>query len=63
MHGITWTYEEHAKKIYANSSDKVKKKALDAGIAMDNALKKEKSHFMIGNYLKYFDYEKIKHLI
>lgn len=55
------TYEEQARKYYANSPKL--KKVIDAGIAMDNALKKDKPHFMMGNFLKYFDYEVIKNLI
>jgi len=53
-----------AKKYYYNHEDF--NKALAAGIAMDNALKKEysisgvtKSHFMMSNYLKYFSYERL----
>ncbi len=60
-------YEQKAKLLYA-SSDKLNK-AIAAGKAMDNAMKLEytpggatKCHFMIDNYLKYFDYDKIKNL-
>ena len=55
-------YESQAKDYYAN--DYRLPKAVAAGIAIDNALKLDytkgghtKTHFMIGNYLKYFSYE------
>lgn len=61
-------YQELAEKYYKNSPKL--KKALAAGIAMDNSLKLERTkggttncHFMMDNYLKYFDYEKIKQLL
>jgi hypothetical protein len=57
------TWEEKANDL-SLPTDK-KKKATAAGKAMDNALKVSyskggttKCHFMITNYLKYFDYEK-----
>jgi hypothetical protein len=57
-------YKEMAEFYYKNHKDF--KKALAAGIAMDNALKLKRSpggvtkcHFMIENYLKYFSYEKL----
>jgi len=55
-------YEEMARIAYAN--DPKLKKALAAGIAMDNAMKLDRSkggatncHFMMDNFLKYFSYE------
>ncbi len=58
-------YKKLAEKYYQNH--KHFKKAIAAGVAMDNALKKEYSisgatntHFMMGNYLKYFTYEKLE---
>jgi len=63
------SYKEKAETLYQNSLDKLRNKAIAAGKAMDNAMKLEYSvggttncHFMIDNYLKYFDYEKIKNL-
>lgn len=60
-------YKEMALKYYANSPKL--DKALAAGTAMDNALIKEygvgggtKTHFMMDNFLKYFDYEKLASL-
>ncbi len=57
-------YREQAEKHY--KGHKNYKKALAAGIAMDNALKLEytkgghtNTHFMLNNYLKYFSYEKL----
>lgn len=57
-------YREMALKYYHNHPKL--SKALSAGIAMDNALLKEygvgggtKTHFMMDNFLKYFDYEKL----
>lgn len=53
-------YESLANKYYAN--DPRLRKAIAAGRAMDNALKKEygpegatRCHFMMDNYLAYFD--------
>ena len=44
-------------------------KAFAAGTAMDNALKKEygpegttKTHFMMDNFLKYFEYSKLPNI-
>lgn len=58
-------YENLAKKYYKNHSKY--KKALSAGIAMDNALKlhytkggHSNCFFMMSNYLKYFDYQALK---
>lgn len=57
-------YKEMAVKYYSGHPDF--KKALAAGTALDNALKKEygaggttNTHFMIDNYLKYFAYERL----
>lgn len=57
-------YKELAEKHYCNHKNY--KKALAAGIAMDNALKLNytkgghtNTHFMIENYLKYFTYDKL----
>ncbi len=57
-------YKEMAYKYYQNHKDF--NKALAAGTAMDNALKKEysiggttKTHFMMDNFLKYFSYERL----
>lgn len=57
-------YKEMADKYYKDHKEH--KKALDAGIAMDNALKLERSkgghtncHFMMNNFLKYFCYERL----
>lgn len=57
-------YKEMAVKYYTGHKDF--KKALAAGIAMDNALRKEygvggttRTHFMMSNFLKYFSYEKL----
>lgn len=57
-------YEQLAIKYY--SGDGRLNKALAAGRAMDNALKLDyseggttKCHFMLDNFLKYFDYEKL----
>lgn len=57
-------YKELAETHYVNHKDY--KKALAAGIAMDNALKKDyttggstNTHFMMSNFLKYFSYEKL----
>jgi hypothetical protein len=57
-------YKEMAEKHYKDHKDLPK--ALAAGIAMDNALKKEygggggtKTHFMMDNFLKYFTYERL----
>ncbi len=59
-------YTEMAIKYY--SDRKNFKKALAAGIAMDNALKKEygkggctNCRFMMSNYLKFFSYENCIH--
>ena len=58
------SYEEQAKKAYANDDEGKRNKAIAAGRAIDNALNVEyskggttKSHFMMSNYLKYFSYE------
>jgi hypothetical protein len=51
-------YKNLANKYYFKSSKF--KKAFDAAVAIDNALSKDKSHFMIENYLKYFDYKVLK---
>jgi hypothetical protein len=57
-------YKQMAIDYYTNHKDF--KKALAAGIAMDNALKKDyttggstNTHFMMSNFLKYFSYEKL----
>jgi hypothetical protein len=57
-------YEDIAKKAYDNDKPEVLKKAIAAGKAIDNALKLEytkggttNSHFMMQNYLAYFDYQ------
>lgn len=57
-------YKEMANKYYKNHKEF--NKALAAGIAMDNALKKEysvggttRTHFMMDNFLKYFTYERL----
>jgi len=57
-------YKQMAIDYYTNHKDY--KKALAAGIAMDNALKKDyttggstNTHFMMSNFLKYFSYEKL----
>jgi len=57
-------YKEMAEKYYKNHNEY--SKAIAAGTAMDNALKKEYSiggvtntHFMMGNFLKYFSYERL----
>lgn len=57
-------YKELAEQYYANHKDY--NKALAAGIAMDNALKKDytiggstNTHFMMSNFLKYFSYERL----
>lgn len=57
-------YVELANKYYKGHKDY--KKALAAATAMDNALKLEYSkggttncHFMMSNYLKYFDYQRL----
>lgn len=57
-------YKDMAHKYYTGHQDF--KKALAAGTAMDNALKKEygagggtDTHFMLSNYLKYFAYERL----
>ena len=53
-----------AHKYYANHAEF--KKALAAGTAMDNAMKKDygigggtNTHFMMDNFLKYFSYERL----
>lgn len=57
-------YKEMVLKYYAGHPDF--DKAMAAGTAMDNALKKEygagggtRTHFMMDNYLKYFSYERL----
>jgi hypothetical protein len=57
-------YQQLAQTYYVNHKDY--KKALAAGIAMDNALKKDytiggstNTHFMMLNFLKYFSYERL----
>ncbi len=57
-------YKSMAEKYYQNHPEY--KKALAAGIAMDNAMKLERScggvtktHFMMSNFLKYFSYERL----
>ena len=57
-------YKELAIKFYTGHKDY--SKALAAGVAIDNALKKEytkggatKCHFMMDNFLKYFSFEKL----
>jgi hypothetical protein len=57
-------YKDIAEQYYVNHKDY--KKALAAGIAMDNALKKDyttggstNTHFMMSNFLKYFSYERL----
>lgn len=57
-------YEQMAKLHYSNHKDY--KKALAAGIALDNSLKKDytvggstNTHFMMSNFLKYFSYERL----
>jgi hypothetical protein len=57
-------YKELAKKYYAGHKEF--DKAFAAGTAMDNALKLESTkgghthcHFMLGNYLKYFVYDRL----
>ncbi len=59
-------YKELAEKYYKGKSNF--RKALSAGIALDNALKLDYTkggstncHFMIDNYLKYFTYEKLNY--
>jgi hypothetical protein len=58
-------YKELANKYYKNHN--LYKKALSAGTALDNALKLSytkggftNTHFMLDNYLAYFDYEVLK---
>lgn len=58
------SYSEQADIYYKDHKEY--KKAKSAGIAMDNALKMVDSkggvtntHFMMGNYLKYFSYERL----
>lgn len=58
-------YKELANNYYKNHN--LYNKALSAAIAMDNALKinntkggTTSTHFMITNYLAYFDYEVLK---
>ena len=58
------SYQQTASKAYARDSEEKYKKAVAAGIAIDNALVTEygpegktKSHFMTSNWLKYFSYE------
>lgn len=60
-------YQQLAIKYYSNHKDL--HKAIAAGKAIDNALKLDYSksgvtncHFMMSNYLKYFDYDKLKQL-
>lgn len=62
---------KQAEIAYANDNEEKRKKAMAAGRAMDNALKKEYSagndfghgagrtdcHFMTSNWIKYFSYE------
>ena len=57
-------YKQMAIDYYINHKDY--KKALAAGIAMDNALSKDytpggstNTHFMMSNFLKYFSYERL----
>jgi hypothetical protein len=57
-------YKQMAIEHYANHKDF--NKALAAGTAMDNALKKDYTkggttncHFMMDNFLKYFSYERL----
>lgn len=64
-------WEQQAEKAYSNDTKEKRKKAIAAGIAIDNALKKEyskgnenghgagitHSHFMTDNWVKYFSYE------
>lgn len=58
------SYENIARIAYANDDELKLHKAISAGKAIDNSLKKEygigggtKCHFMTENYLKYFTYE------
>jgi hypothetical protein len=60
-------YKEQAEKYYKNHPKY--KKALAAGIAMDNALNLKytkggttNTHFIIQNYFKYFSYESLLRL-
>ena len=57
-------YEQMAETYYNGHPEY--KKALAAGIATDNAMKKEygvgggtNTHFMMTNFLKYFSYERL----
>lgn len=58
-------YKELANKYYKNHN--LYNKAYSAGVALDNALVVKstkggstKTHFMLDNFLKYFDYEVLK---
>jgi hypothetical protein len=57
-------WQKQAEIAYSMDAEEKKKKAIAAGKAMDNALKKEytkggttHSHFLTENWIKYFSYE------